>query len=141
MPPTGLRSRPPYVPISSWSVWHFAPSASSSTRSSMASNFMVEAPRSPSLPSPGCSRVRTQSCRSSSRPTRLGRALGLRLQGGRHRLVDLLQPDELHMSTDVVRDLLDILAIARRQHDPRNTGAGRRDHLLLDAADRQNEAP
>src|SRR5262245_58353385 len=72
---------------------------------------------------------------------RLDRALVKRLQGAGDRFVDQIQPDELHTGAYLFRNLLEVLAVAGRQHHPGNAGASRGNNLLLDAAHRQNKSP
>src|SRR5262245_11608387 len=68
-------------------------------------------------------------------------AFGGRLQRRGHRFIDHFQPDKLHVGAHLLRDFLEILAVACRQHYPFDAGAGRGHHLLLDTTDRQHQPP
>ena len=59
---------------------------------------------------------------------------------GRERVVDALQPHELQPLLRGLGNLLEVAAVARRQHHRADARLQRRQHLLLDAADRQHEA-
>src|SRR6185369_8515833 len=59
---------------------------------------------------------------------------------GVHRVLDALEPDELDVLARLLGDVLEVLAVARGQHDRRQAGPDRGDHLLFDAADRQHQA-
>ena len=52
----------------------------------------------------------------------------------------MLQPNELQLPTPLARNVLEIAAISRRQHDAFDAGALRSDDLFLHAADRKHEA-
>src|SRR6516162_7515888 len=54
-----------------------------------------------------------------------------RLEGRGERIVDVLEPDELQLLARVLRDLLEVLAVARRQHHGVDARTQRRQRLLL----------
>src|SRR5690606_33679427 len=63
-----------------------------------------------------------------------------RLECDLERILDALEPHELELLARLLGDVLEVLPIAGRQHHALDAGAQRREHLLLDAADRQHEA-
>src|SRR6516165_2870947 len=71
---------------------------------------------------------------------RAGRGVGfLWFERGGDCLLDAFEPDELDLFPRDFRNVVVVLAVARRQHDPLDAGAVRADHLLLDAADREHQ--
>jgi len=52
----------------------------------------------------------------------------------------MLQKNEAHLVAGRFRHIFQILAIARRQHDGRDSGSRRRENLFLDATNGQDEA-
>ena len=108
-------------------------------------------PRSPShsphhgVDPPGPRRIRAPRARNQARRLTAAAASAgsdaRRLPGKRRgeRVVDVLDPDEGELLARVGRDVLEVAAVARRQHHGGDAGAQRGQHLLLDAADRQHE--
>src|SRR6185503_3033843 len=56
------------------------------------------------------------------------------------RVLDALEEHQLEPGSSVGGDVLEVLFVALRDHHGGDAGAQRRQHLLLDAADRQHEA-
>src|ERR1700719_1686336 len=65
---------------------------------------------------------------------------GCALKGGCDRIVNPFEPDELQFIAGAERNLVEVTAIPRGQHDPSQARGGRRDNLFLDAADRKYQA-
>src|ERR671925_241057 len=61
------------------------------------------------------------------------------LERGGDRLIHALEPNELEVASNVFRNVVEVLAIAGRQHDATNAGERRGDDLLLDPAHRQHQ--
>src|SRR5215475_9556145 len=93
--------------------------------------------------------------RATILPT-LRRGRGTSIRNGRHRVpgalrdrrikrcrncfLDALQPHEFDLLADFFRNVVEILAVPRRQHHPPDAGTVGGHHLLLDAADREDQA-
>src|SRR5262249_2596572 len=86
---------------------------------------------------------RVRPCSAPLRTVENGESGGVplgRLQRLGDRVLDTLEPDELHRLAHFFRDVLEVAAVARRQHHALQPSAVGGDDLLLDAADRQNQA-
>src|SRR4249919_408750 len=91
---------------------------------------------------------RTAPRRGSGRQRRLalGRGSGLRAGGSAllehdvQHLLDRVDRDELELVAGLRRELLEVGLVVTRDDDPLEPGSLRREHLLLEAADRQHLA-
>src|SRR6202035_4974149 len=73
---------------------------------------------------------------SGDHRSRSGRALKDRRDG----IINPFEPNELQLIAGAERNLVEVAAISRGQHNPGQASGCRRDNFFLDAADRKHQA-